>query len=82
MEVLRGADGTSRWHAALTSDPWLFGINADLSSQDNPVVADARKAACDQYRDRTDYTFCVHASAGHPNVTGAQQFANAILLCL
>jgi hypothetical protein len=65
-------------HAALGPAPWLFGINSDLSPQDNPVVADARKAACNQYKSRTDYVTCIHASAGHPNITGAQQFAGQI----
>ena len=66
-------------HAALSGpSSWLFGINLDTSPQDNPVVASARKAACDQYKSRTDYVTCVHASAGHPNITGAQKFAEAI----
>ncbi len=68
-------------NAALASDPWLFGIRWDLSPQD-PVAA-ARRAACK--RDEADplrREQCYRASAGHPNVAGARQFADAILTAL
>jgi lysophospholipase L1-like esterase len=68
-------------NAALASNAWLFGINADLSPED-PVAA-ARHASCDRCTD--DFLRrqqCYRASAGHPNVTGAQQFGQAILAAI
>jgi lysophospholipase L1-like esterase len=68
-------------NAALASDPWLFGINWDLSPQDNLVRE--RRAACN--RDELDPVRreqCYRASAGHPNVIGARKFADAILAAL
>ena len=68
-------------NAALAPDAWLFGIRWDLSPQD-PKAA-ARRAACT--RDEPDpirREQCFRASAGHPNVTGARRFAEAILTAL
>jgi lysophospholipase L1-like esterase len=65
-------------NAALAPKAWLFGIKEDLSPED-PVAA-ARRASCDKCTDdflRREQ--CYRASCGHPNVTGAQQFAAAIL---
>jgi lysophospholipase L1-like esterase len=68
-------------NAALAPDAWLFGINDDLSPED-PMAA-SRHASCDTC---TDDLFrreqCYRASCGHPNVTGAQQFATAILAAI
>jgi lysophospholipase L1-like esterase len=64
-------------NAALTGlDPWLFGVNLDGSAED--LIAAERKTLCEQHKDRSDKLICTHASAGHPNVKGAQQIANAI----
>jgi lysophospholipase L1-like esterase len=68
-------------NAALAPQAWLFGINDDLSPQDPLAVA--RHASCDKCTDdflRREQ--CYRASCGHPNVTGAQQFANAILAAI
>jgi lysophospholipase L1-like esterase len=54
----------------------LFGVNADGSPQDSQ--AETRKSLCKQFKDRTDSVTCIHASAGHPDERGAQQYANAI----
>jgi lysophospholipase L1-like esterase len=65
-------------NSALAPDAWIFGINDDLTPED-PFAAD-RHALCD--RDETDLIqrgMCYVASLGHPNVTGAQKFAAAIL---
>ncbi len=75
-----GLDGT---RAALTANPWLFGINPDTSPQDTVqrhnacVVADAAP-------DRPDVNLyiCDRASVGHPNPQGAAAYANAILAIL
>jgi hypothetical protein len=65
-------------NAALAPNAWLWGIGDDLSPQD-PVRA-ARHLACDRFEpDPIQRETCYRASAGHPNIEGAQQFANAIL---
>jgi len=67
-------------NAVFASAPWLWGVNADLSAQDEVIAG--RRAACNaRYPliDVVDREACYRASAGHPNGTGAQQFANAIL---
>jgi lysophospholipase L1-like esterase len=64
-------------NAALATDPWLWGINADLSVEDS--MRDARHLACDiDEPDLIQREICYRASAGHPNVAGAKQFADAI----
>jgi lysophospholipase L1-like esterase len=68
-------------NAALASDPWLFGINWNLTPQD-PMAA-ARHAACRlDEPDPIRREQCFRASAGHPNVKGARQFADAVLAVL
>ncbi|HEY8023376.1 MAG TPA: hypothetical protein VIF60_02335 [Burkholderiaceae bacterium] len=65
-------------NAALAPDSWIFGVDADLQPED-PFAA-ARHALCE--RDETDIIrrgTCNLASIGHPNVIGAQKFAEAIL---
>ncbi|MCA1594927.1 MAG: hypothetical protein LC772_00645 [Chloroflexi bacterium] len=65
-------------HAALTPDPWLFGINADMTPQDE--VAGERKRACRcQVRPGFNRVRCCRASAGHLNPAGAARYAEAIL---
>jgi len=56
-------------------------MDADLTPQD-PMAA-ARHASCDACLDdflRREQ--CYRASAGHPNVIGAQKFADAIIAAL
>jgi lysophospholipase L1-like esterase len=68
-------------NAALAPEAWLWGVNADFSPQD-PVRAE-RRAACDLLEnDLVRRLTCERASAGHPNVTGASKFAEAILEAL
>ncbi len=68
-------------NAALAPDAWLFGIKGDLSPED-PVAA-ARRVSCDNcWDDFLRREQCYRASAGHPNVTGARKFADAILAAL
>jgi hypothetical protein len=64
-------------HAAFTADPWLFGINDDLSPAD--PMASVRDAACESAGPaRTEVLFCKKASAGHPNPKGSKAYAEAI----
>ncbi|HJQ27500.1 MAG TPA: SGNH/GDSL hydrolase family protein [Blastocatellia bacterium] len=68
-------------NAALAPQAWLWGVNADLSPQD-PVQA-ARHIACDAFEpDLIRRLICYRASAGHPNIEGANQYALAILALL
>ncbi|PYS92743.1 MAG: hypothetical protein DMF64_07745 [Acidobacteria bacterium] len=65
-------------NSALAPNAWLWGVNFNLSPQD-PVQA-ARHQSCNAHeQDPIQREICYRASAGHPNLTGAQQFANAIL---
>jgi lysophospholipase L1-like esterase len=66
-----------------TSLLWGLALNDDLSPQD-PVAA-ARHPLCDiAHPDPLDLgrELCYRASAGHPNVQGAQQFSQQILASL
>jgi hypothetical protein len=68
-------------NAALAPEAWLWGINLDLSPED--PVRDTRRIACE--RDEMDPVLreiCYRASAGHPNVMGALQFASAVVAAL
>jgi lysophospholipase L1-like esterase len=68
-------------NAALAPTAWLWGGDADTEPDD--PVAQQRHAACDLYEtDVVQREICYRASAGHPNIVGAQQFANAILAAL
>ncbi|WP_051250834.1 SGNH/GDSL hydrolase family protein [Paenibacillus harenae] len=65
-------------HAALTVDPYLFGVNLDLSPQD--FIAGERLVSCTEAGcTGLDMEKCKRASMGHPNPKGAQAYANAIL---
>jgi hypothetical protein len=67
-------------NAALASQPWLFGINLDLSPQDDPLVSGPRASVCVAAGPaRTQVEICKRASIGHPNNRGAEAFANAII---
>ncbi|MEH7308586.1 SGNH/GDSL hydrolase family protein [Neobacillus drentensis] len=64
-------------HAALTNDPYVFGINLDLSPQD--LLAAERLVSCTEAGcTGIDFEICKRASMGHPNQKGAQAYANAI----
>jgi beta-glucosidase/6-phospho-beta-glucosidase/beta-galactosidase/lysophospholipase L1-like esterase len=79
--VLFADPGFGGDNAALASSPWVFGINPDLSPQDN-IVATQRAPACEANLDRTDVFVCRRASMGHPNSDGAQAYAAAIMQAL
>jgi len=67
-------------HAILASDPWIFGINPDLSLQDS--IAAERGVACASVpssRDDISTSVCPMASIGHPNAKGAAAYAEAIV---
>lgn len=68
-------------NAVFASDPWLFGLADGVNPQDE--VAVSRKVACDHcYSDPIDlmqHEVCRIASVGHPNQTGAEKYASAIL---
>jgi lysophospholipase L1-like esterase len=71
-------------NAVFASDPWLFEPADGLNPADE--VAAARGAACDRcYQDPLDFLQheeCRLGSVGHPNVKGAQAYAEAILAAL
>jgi lysophospholipase L1-like esterase len=69
-------------NSVFAPNAWLFGLS-DLLMAEDEVVAE-RKPACDlAFKDDLfSREECYRASAGHPNVTGAQQFANAILAAI
>jgi lysophospholipase L1-like esterase len=71
-------------NAVFAPNPWLFGITDTLEPQDE--VIEQRVAQCDLYFsspfDLAAREECHRASAGHPNVSGAQQFANTIIAVL
>ena len=61
-------------HAYDAPDTWLWLIPARGIVQDE--VFDARSAACNTYQ--SGNLKCYGASMGHPNVRGAQAYADAI----
>jgi lysophospholipase L1-like esterase len=71
----------SERNSVFAPDAWLFGVGPapDFAAQDEVIAT--RVPQCDvTFRD--DFPGreqCYRASAGHPTVTGAQQFARAIL---
>jgi hypothetical protein len=67
-------------NAVFARAPWLWGLNHDLSPQDEVVAS--RRVACNAViprHDRLAREQCYRASAGHPNVAGARRYADAIL---
>jgi hypothetical protein len=69
-------------NAIFASEPLIYGVNADLSPQDSPPtgVAPHRAPQCDAAASRTEsVAICKRASMGHPNVAGAQKYADAIM---
>ena len=75
--------GFKEANAVFTDDPWLWGLNQNLSPQDE--VIDPRHGACNAaipWIDVLAREQCYRASAGHPNVKGAQKYADAIRAAL
>jgi hypothetical protein len=68
-------------NAVFGPQEWLWGVNADFSSQD-PVQTTRRAACAICEKDLIQRETCYRASAGHPNVVGAQQFADEICAVL
>lgn len=61
-----------------TSDPWIFGINSDLSAQDSMAIT--RSVECDRAGlPALDVVTCKIASIGHPNSKGAMEYARVII---
>jgi lysophospholipase L1-like esterase len=74
--------GFAEENAMFAPKPLLFAINADLSPQDAPAIANGRAAACAEHLSQLDPLQgfgCPRASVGHPNAAGAAQYARAIL---
>jgi hypothetical protein len=74
-------------NAALAPDSWLWGITLDPLKGPVPEdpVATSRATQCAlaaQVRPGFDVNRCKIASLGHPNPTGAQRYADAILQVL
>jgi hypothetical protein len=67
-------------NALFGSQAWLWGLNV-LSPMDPmaPVRAPLCRAAFPGASNSVMETVCEHASIGHPNQAGAQQFANAVI---
>ena len=65
-------------HAAFSVDPWLFGINDDLSAEDPLAHIRAEECKC-AGPSRTEVLTCKKASMGHPNPEGAKAYAEAML---
>ena len=77
--------GFTENNAVFAGEPWLFGLGRDLTFPPQDEVVNARHEACDLAFPPSDWPTreqCYRASAGHPNVTGARKFADAILTAL
>lgn len=78
--------GFQERNSIFAPEAWLWGLNMDLSPQDDPPegVAPARSVECDGagYDRAEDVEICKRASAGHPNVEGAAEYAEVILALL
>src|SRR5438132_903181 len=76
--------GFTEKNAVFAAAPLLWGVKMDFSPQDE-VIGD-RHTACNVAYPLplavVEREACYRASAGHPNVAGAQQFAQAILASL
>jgi hypothetical protein len=67
-------------NAVLAPHAFLFGINLDLSPQDEAEVSGPRSTVCVAAGPaRTSVEVCKRASVGHPNPRGAERFAEAII---
>ena len=65
-------------NAVHAADPWLFGINLDLSPQDADVAGGRHTSCHEASTDPVYLAVCERASIGHPNRRGAEVFAEAI----
>jgi hypothetical protein len=65
--------GFGEENAMFSPNTYLFGINTDLSPQDNDVVIDARKEFCP-----VGDHICNLASVAHPTAEGSRRYAEAI----
>ena len=74
--------GFTDQNSVFAPNAWLFGLMFDFEPEDEVIAL--RHAQCDVAfaGDILAREKCYRASAGHPNPTGAQQFANAILNAL
>ena len=62
-------------NAAFASSPFVFGVKLDSSPQDSQAAH--RQAVCPvQEPNPIQREFCFRASAGHPNVRGAERYFN------
>ena len=68
-------------NSVFAPDAWLWGIGdaPDFAPQDEVAASRAPQCNLAHPNDWFAREQCYRASAGHPNVTGAQQFAQAIL---
>lgn len=72
--------GFGERNAMFADEPWLFGLKAGLMPEDE--VVSSRHTSCNVAIPGGDFLAreqCYRASAGHPNVTGARRYADAIL---
>ncbi|UVI27440.1 SGNH/GDSL hydrolase family protein [Paenibacillus spongiae] len=69
--------GTS--HAALTSDPYVYGIHPNLAPEDVHVAPSRNIECIAANQDGIDLEICRVASVGHPNPKGARAYADAII---
>jgi hypothetical protein len=69
-------------NSVFASQTLLWGLKDDLDLSPEDEVAATRHASCDAAFDElhiVEREECYRASAGHPNVSGAKQFAQKIL---
>lgn len=69
-------------NSALSSAPWLYGIDINLNPQDHQVAGGRASACVAAGSDRTNVEVCKRASIGHPNERGAAAYADEILVSL
>jgi hypothetical protein len=74
--------GFTENNAVFAGEPWLFGLGNELTLPPQDEVVIERHDACNVAFPSTAWPAreqCYRASAGHPNVTGARRYADAIL---
>jgi hypothetical protein len=71
--------GFSDDNAVFAPNALIFGIDADLSPQDNDIVANGRVGVCAANPGRADPLTCPIASVGHPTPAGAERYATAVI---
>lgn len=65
-------------NAVFADDPFLYGVNLDLSPQDDHISGQRESACILANKSGFDFTSCRLASVGHPNPKGAKAYADAI----